>query len=75
MNVMSRWLPELRHFNPDTALLLVATKTDLRQDEEVLENLAASQQTHVSTKQGKHLARKIQVNKSYFYQPRSWEIM
>ncbi|XP_050306792.1 ras-like GTP-binding protein RhoL [Anthonomus grandis grandis] len=31
-NVTIKWAPELRHFCPNTPIVLVATKTDLRED-------------------------------------------
>ena len=29
-NVKSKWFPEIRHYCPNTPIILVATKTDLR---------------------------------------------
>ena len=32
-NVKGKWFPEIRHYCPDAPIILVATKTDLRDDE------------------------------------------
>ena len=32
-NVKSKWFPEIKHYCPNTPIILVATKTDLRNDE------------------------------------------
>ena len=32
-NVKAKWFPEIRHYCPNTPIILVATKTDLRGDE------------------------------------------
>lgn len=32
-NVETKWFPEIRHYCPETPIILVATKTDLRDDE------------------------------------------
>ena len=37
-NVKSNWYPELRNFEPDTPIVLVGTKKDLRDDENSKEN-------------------------------------
>eukprot|EP00898_Chlorokybus_atmophyticus_P003791 jgi/Chlat1/4412/Chrsp29S04623 len=35
-NITSKWLPELRHYAPDVPIVLVATKLDLREDEDFI---------------------------------------
>ena len=32
-NVKGKWFPEIRHYCPDAPIILVATKTDLRDNE------------------------------------------
>ena len=32
VSVMQKWTPEVRHFGPDVPILLLGTKTDLRND-------------------------------------------
>ena len=41
-NVKSNWYPELRNFEPDTPIVLVGTKKDLRDDENSKENFKIS---------------------------------
>ncbi|EFA04536.1 ras-like GTP-binding protein RhoL [Tribolium castaneum] len=49
-NVIIKWVPEVRHHNPHTPIVLVATKIDLRDDPSV----------HCySTQDGKKLKRKV----------------
>ncbi|CAG9859192.1 unnamed protein product [Phyllotreta striolata] len=49
-NVHLKWVPEVRHFNPNVPIILVATKTDLRDDP----SLAC-----YSPEEGKKLKRKV----------------
>ncbi|KAF5307791.1 hypothetical protein FQR65_LT06663 [Abscondita terminalis] len=49
-NIASKWAPEVRHHNPHTPIVLVATKIDLRSD--------PTKET-VTEKEGKKLRRKI----------------
>src|SRR5271154_1423429 len=56
-NVTSKWLPELRHHCPDTPIVLVGTKVDLRQDPNVLNALQRYNQMPVTREQGAKLAR------------------
>jgi len=58
-NVQDKWFPEVKHFCEDTPLLLVATKTDLRRDEQTRRMLAAQGQTPVTTETGTAVAKDI----------------
>ncbi|QRV86672.1 small guanosine triphosphatase family (GTPase)-like Ras family protein [Ceratobasidium sp. AG-Ba] len=58
-NVTDKWFPEVAHFCENTPLLLVATKTDLRGDEQTRRMLSAQGQTPVTTEQGMAVAREI----------------
>ncbi|KAJ3655062.1 hypothetical protein Zmor_014205 [Zophobas morio] len=49
-NVSVKWVPEVRHHNPHTPILLVATKIDLREDPSL---------RCFSTQDGKKLKRKV----------------
>jgi len=63
-NISFKWYPEVMHFCPDTPLVLVGTKVDLRKDEAFVEkNLRANNMQPVSTAQGQELARKIKAFK------------
>lgn len=37
----SQWLPEIKRYAPDTEILLVGTKKDLREDQDIVRKLAA----------------------------------
>ena len=42
-NIKSKWFPEIRHYCPNTPIILVATKTDLRDDEKHKNVVASSE--------------------------------
>ena len=55
-NIIDKWLPEIRHHMPYAPLLLVGTKTDLREDQKFLEsNIEGT----VSSSEGLDLKNKI----------------
>jgi Rho family protein len=54
-----KWYPEVAHFCEGTPLILVATKTDLRRDDNTRRMLGAQGQTAVSPEQGAEVAREI----------------
>jgi len=56
---MIKWYPEVAHFCEGTPLILVATKTDLRRDDNTRRMLAAQGQTPVTPEQGAEVAREI----------------
>ncbi|KIY44689.1 hypothetical protein FISHEDRAFT_50819 [Fistulina hepatica ATCC 64428] len=58
-NVQDKWFPEVAHFCEGTPLLLVATKTDLRRDEQTKKMLAAQGQVPVTPEQGSAVAKSI----------------
>ncbi|KAK0216517.1 probable Transforming protein RhoA [Armillaria ostoyae] len=58
-NVLDKWYPEVAHFCEGTPLILVATKTDLRKDEQTKRMLGAQGQTPVSWEQGSSVAKEI----------------
>ncbi|CAJ1081106.1 zinc finger and SCAN domain-containing protein 21-like [Xyrichtys novacula] len=58
-NVSLKWVPEARHHRPGVPILLVGTKSDLRDDQEVLKKLKEQNQTTVSLEQGAQLAKQI----------------
>ena len=57
-NIEEKWANEVKHFCPKVPIVLVATKTDLRNDDQV-KNLKQSNQELVQTKQGKEMSKKI----------------
>ncbi|KAH9999048.1 signal transducer [Russula vinacea] len=58
-NVLDKWYPEVAHFCEGTPLILVATKTDLRRDDNTRRMLGAQGQTPVTPDQGAEVAREI----------------
>ncbi|KRZ67935.1 Ras-related C3 botulinum toxin substrate 2 [Trichinella papuae] len=58
-NVTSKWFPELRHHCPDTPILLVGTKLDLRDDQQIIKNLGDQGLSPITRSQGNKLAQKL----------------
>lgn len=58
-NVQDKWFPEVAHFCEGTPLILVATKIDLRKDEQTQRMLNAQGQGPVSSDQGALVAKDI----------------
>jgi small GTP-binding protein len=58
-NVRTKWVPEIGHHAPDTPIVLVGTKLDLRDDPTIVENLRKHAQTPITYQQGLKLADEI----------------
>ena len=59
-NVKSKWIPEILHHSPkDILILLIGTKTDLRDDLHVLDELAEKNTKPISVDQGTKLAKEL----------------
>ncbi|KAK7930102.1 hypothetical protein WMY93_006497 [Mugilogobius chulae] len=58
-NLSQRWLPEIRLHRPDAPLVLVGTQVDLREDVQVLIQLAQNQQRPVGSEEGRRLAQEL----------------
>lgn len=59
-NVRDKWIPEIMHHSPkDILIILVGTKTDLRDDLHVLDELQEKNQKPISFSQGQKLARDV----------------
>eukprot|EP01101_Sappina_pedata_P002695 TRINITY_DN1290_c0_g1_i1.p1 TRINITY_DN1290_c0_g1~~TRINITY_DN1290_c0_g1_i1.p1 ORF type:complete len:194 (-),score=47.07 TRINITY_DN1290_c0_g1_i1:15-596(-) len=58
-NVKQKWAPEAKHNCPDTPIILVGTKTDLRTNDEILQRLAERKQAPISFEQGTKAAKEI----------------
>eukprot|EP00727_Mastigamoeba_balamuthi_P013274 m51a1_g857 putative rho gtpase (196) ;mRNA; f:796827-797963 len=63
-NVKTKWWPEVTHHCPNSKIILVGTKIDLRDDRESLERLREKNQQPINYQQGEQLARDI---KAYCY--------
>jgi Ras-related C3 botulinum toxin substrate 1 len=51
-NVDKKWFPEIRHYCPETPIILVGTKTDLRDDENHKKGI-------IPAEEGKAMAEKL----------------
>ncbi len=58
-NVKTKWVPEVKHHCPDTKLILVATKMDLREDKEQIDRLKEKGYAPISAADGEALAKEI----------------
>ncbi|KAL9642884.1 hypothetical protein ABK040_010580 [Willaertia magna] len=58
-NIKSKWVPEVRHHCPETPIVLVGTKKDLRDDPEFIKQLQEREQRPVSTKEGEQMMGEV----------------
>jgi len=58
-NIKQKWLEELKKVSTDTPFILVGTKTDLRDDPEVVRKLAEKNKEPITAKMGKKRAKEI----------------
>ena len=58
-NVRAKWYPEISHHCPNTPLILVGTKVDLRDHAETQQKLAAKKQAPVSYEQGLQMMQEL----------------
>ena len=56
---MRQWLPEVKHHCPDTPILLVGTKLDLREDEVTVQRLKERKMSPITYTEGLKLQREI----------------
>ena len=64
-NIETRWISELKHHCPDTPIILVGLKQDLREDKELIERLRERNQSPINYQQGIELAKRTNCAK-YF---------
>lgn len=57
--VREKWHPDVRRFCPNTPIILVGTKLDLRDDKDTIEKLKEKTQTPISYRQGLEMAKEI----------------
>lgn len=62
-NVRTKWYPEVSHHAPNTPIILVGTKLDLREDSAALENLRNRRMSPVTYPQGLQMAKEIHARK------------
>jgi len=58
-NVKTKWYPEVHHHCPDAKIILVGTKSDLKDDKESLDKLTQAGQTPINVQQGEQMAKEI----------------
>ncbi|KAL7716626.1 Rho family GTPase [Entamoeba marina] len=58
-NISQRWLPEIKHFCPTAPYLLAATKTDLRESDDVKSKLQTEGKTLITKEECAQLVKKI----------------
>lgn len=58
-NVKSKWWPEIQHHAPNVPIILVGTKSDLRNDSNMLQQLQAKGLSVISKEQAEGRAREI----------------
>ncbi len=56
-NVVLKWLPEIRHHNPETPILLCGSKIDLREDKATNEKLRDRGMVPVTYEEGLYMAQ------------------
>jgi len=62
-NVTKKWYKEITEHAPDTPIILVGTKLDLRGKQEAVQSLKENNQEPVTTEKGQSLANKIGAKK------------
>uniref|UniRef100_A0A090XC55 Putative ras-related c3 botulinum toxin substrate 1 n=1 Tax=Ixodes ricinus TaxID=34613 RepID=A0A090XC55_IXORI len=58
-NVRAKWYPEVSHHCPNTPIILVGTKLDLREDKETVEKLRERKLAPITYPQGLAMAKEI----------------
>ncbi|XP_039543819.1 ras-related C3 botulinum toxin substrate 1 [Pimephales promelas] len=58
-NVRAKWYPEVRHHCPNTPIILVGTKLDLRDDKDTIGKLKEKKLTPITYPQGLAMAKEI----------------
>ncbi|KAK7044609.1 GTP binding protein Cdc42 [Favolaschia claudopus] len=62
-NIRNKWFPELHHYCPRVPRIMVATKIDLRNEEQTLLRMHGPGQIPVTSEQGERLARELGATK------------
>jgi len=58
-NVRAKWHPEISHHCPNTPIILVGTKVDLREDAATIEKLNTKKQAPITYEQGLQMMQEI----------------
>lgn len=62
-NILCKWMPELKYHCPNTPIILVGTKSDLREDSDTIVALSSSGHSPVKRESALKLAAKIKAYK------------
>merc|ERR1712179_178875 len=62
-NVTSKWIPEVTHHCPDTPIILVGTKADMREDPGEIQKLRDKNQEMVTVQEANNLVKTLQSKK------------
>lgn len=57
--VKHKWIPEINHYSPNTSIVLVGCKTDLRYDSGLIEELVKRGESCISSEMGRELCSEI----------------
>jgi GTPase SAR1 family protein len=58
-NVKTKWAPEVSHHCPNVPIILVGTKSDMRDDDAIISSLSSKGLAPITTAEGKELAKSI----------------
>lgn len=72
MSSFLQWYPEVRHHCPNTPIILVGTKLDLRDDKDTIEKLKEKKLTPIIYPQGLAMAKEISQLSLHMYNLESW---
>ncbi|KAJ3104792.1 GTP-binding protein Rho1 [Phlyctochytrium planicorne] len=59
INVIEKWVPEVKYFHPNIPLVLIGCKNDLREDPDTLDRLGRLGESPVSIEEAQEVAREI----------------
>lgn len=62
-NVKQKWIPEISHHSKGVPIILVGTKTDLRENKAYVEEMAQKNLKPITTEQGEKLKEDIKAQK------------
>ncbi|VDQ01079.1 unnamed protein product [Trichobilharzia regenti] len=66
-NIKEKWIPEVKHFCPDVPIVLVGNKSDLRNDDKVISELARIGQHPVTAEEARAVANYISEFSFFFF--------
>ncbi|XP_041370582.1 ras-related C3 botulinum toxin substrate 1-like [Gigantopelta aegis] len=62
-SVRSKWYPDMSHHCPNTPIILVGTKLDLREDKDIVKKLLTKKLSPITYQQGRAMAKKLHIAK------------